>query len=232
MIALDARGGALATLDTPTVPQVQLRVKLHEDLLQLTRVVQSEVGIDTDILWNAMFKVSLDRLILLVLLSRQLTAELHDQLRKLLILEQLRCHSFDQVFAHPLDVLPVDDCAIEANAAPIDDDQECLKLPKGFIYHFDKSCLYLTLFIFCLRDCLTRVVIILFFTDTILRGLDANIVALTLGFKLCGRCAGNGLSIAAKSRALVVIWICYHTSLPARSDHIIRVHDFTGLLLQ
>ena len=61
--ARENRAGTLSTFDTAAVTKVELGVQLHEDLLELACMVQREVWVDTDILWDTMFKVSLDPLI-------------------------------------------------------------------------------------------------------------------------------------------------------------------------
>ena len=83
------RARALPTFYAATVTMVQLGVHLHEDLLELARVVQREVCINPDILGDALLKLSLDILILLVLLSRELATELDDKLGELCVFEQL-----------------------------------------------------------------------------------------------------------------------------------------------
>lgn len=52
-------------------------------------MVESEEGIDSDISWNAFQEVSLDLLILLVFISRQLAAELDNKRGKFRIFKQL-----------------------------------------------------------------------------------------------------------------------------------------------
>ena len=111
------------TSDTSAAPQIDfIRVLLQINLFQLACMVESEEGIYSDIPWNAFQEVSLDLLILLVFISRQLAAELDNKRGKFRIFKQLRRHPFDQVLAHPLNVVPVDHSRVEPNAAPIKND--------------------------------------------------------------------------------------------------------------
>jgi len=55
-------------------------VKLHEYLLYLACVVNCEVRVDANILWNASGEISFDSLVGFVLLTSKLTAQLNNEL--------------------------------------------------------------------------------------------------------------------------------------------------------
>ena len=104
-------------------------------------MVQGEIGINTDMLRDALLEITLDPLIVLVLITSQLATEGNDELRESRIFKQLRCHSLDQVFVHMRDVVPVDNCGVEPHTATIEKDQECFQLAEGFVDHL-RQCLF------------------------------------------------------------------------------------------
>ena len=64
-------------------------MKLHEDLFELARVVDREERVDSDIFGLALFQISLDSIVSLVLLPSELSTQLDDQVGKLSVLKQL-----------------------------------------------------------------------------------------------------------------------------------------------
>lgn len=87
-------------------------------------MVESEVWIDSNVFRNASQEISFYAQVGLVLLSSELSAELDNELWELRILKDLGSHSLDQIFSHPLDILPVDHCWVKAHTASINKDQE------------------------------------------------------------------------------------------------------------
>ncbi len=58
------------TLNAPTISQVQLRVQLEENLLELASVIKGEIRVDANVFRITILEISFDSLIGFILFTR------------------------------------------------------------------------------------------------------------------------------------------------------------------